>query len=105
MNKKLTTVIEITDTHIKLFQARTSGTGSILTYFDNKKITTFSDEAVTKLLSTMVARQRISSGHVLCVIPRRFAILKHASFPSHQEEEIRKMVSLQVVNNVPYSRE
>ena len=83
----LTTTIEITDTHIKLLQAKTQK-GALMTYGSVGKIEQFSDDHVANLLAQMTSVRGFETGDIVVVIPRRFAILKHVQLPSQSDAEI-----------------
>src|SRR3990167_988360 len=105
MKDGLLTAIEITDTHIKLIQAQRLRHAGSLTHCDFKELPEPTDPAVSKVLSQMIKAARIKPSTVTAVIPRRFAILRHLSLPSHADSEIRKMVELQIAKQIPYPRE
>ena len=101
MAKNIITTIEITDTHIKLLQARVQQ-GLLITAGNIAKIEAATDEHVAERLAQMISGR---VGELIGIIPRRFAILKHIKLPSHSAAEIKRMVALQISNHVPYSRE
>ncbi len=100
MRKNISTVVEITDTHIKLLQAK-HGRG-VICACDFKEITEPSDGSIVKSLKEMLPRAARSVKEAAVIIPRRFAILKPMRLPSHHDREIRKMISLQLVSQIPY---
>ncbi|MFA5088206.1 MAG: pilus assembly protein PilM [Candidatus Omnitrophota bacterium] len=105
MQKRYIATVEITDSHVKVVQAKIRRGARLLTFCDAQRIQLFTDEEVSKLLSTTTASVNISAANIIGVIPRRFAILKHMTLPSHSDQEIRKMIDLQISSHVPYSRE
>jgi len=104
MKKRLTTIIEITETHIKFLQATLSRRRPVILRSSVAKITDASEQGISKLLTDM-ADPRMKKTYVVAVVPRRQVMVRYFSFPSHSEEEIKKMISLQVVQQVPYARE
>ncbi|MDP8266520.1 MAG: pilus assembly protein PilM [Candidatus Aceula meridiana] len=104
MKKHLTTIIEITETHVKFLEAALSRRKPVLLRSSVAKITEPSEQGISKLLTTM-ADPRMKKTYVVAVVPRRQVMVRYFSFPSHSEEEIKKMISLQVVQQVPYARE
>ena len=101
----LVSVLEINDTHIKLLQAQGPVGARTLVYADIQKIEQFTDEALEKLLTRMQAACSINNDLLTLLIPRRVVILKQLSLPSQSEEEIRRMLNLQIVNYMPYTRD
>ncbi len=105
MKKNLLTAVEITDTHIKLFQAKVGRGGSVLSLCAVRPVADSTDEEIVKALKDMTASRTIPSESLMGVIPRRLIILKQMCLPSQNEREIRKMVGLQLVSQIPYSVE
>ena len=105
MKSNFITSVEITDSHVKLLQATVSRDTTTITHCEVKEVTQPSDQELSKLLSIMVASAKIRPDNLIGVIPRRFAILRHILLPSHIDSEIEKMISLQVVKQVPYPKE
>jgi len=99
------TAVEITDSHVKLIEAKVSREGKLISSCDIKRLSAFSDEEVIKILSGMSVPLKGRLNNVIGIIPRRFAILKHFSFPSHNADEINKMLNLQIVHEVPYPKD
>lgn len=97
------TTIEITDTHVKLLQAGRARGRRILTGCVIRPILDPAEEVLKGLIAEITASRGITSSNLMVVIPRRFAILKPMRLPSHQEREIKKMMGLQLVNQIPYS--
>ena len=104
MSKNITTAIEITDTHVKLLQARNQR-GLFITHGSLGRIEQFTDDHVANILTQMTSARGFEAGEVVGIIPRKFAILKHISLPSQSDAEIKRMLDLQIGNHVPYSRE
>src|SRR5690242_16154625 len=98
------TIIEITDTHVKLLQAKNQR-GVSITQAGVGKIEQFTDENVVDVLAQLTSVRGFEPGEVVGLIPRKFAILKHISLPSQSDAEIKRMLNLQIGNHVPYSRE
>lgn len=105
MAKNIFTTIEITDTHIKLVQAKTLRHKRVLCACDIKPLNDFIDDELIRKLSEMTAFRGIDLRNLVIVIPRRLAILKQMRLPSQNEGEIKKMVALQLVGQIPYAVE
>lgn len=95
--------IELTDSYVKCLQAKRSRSGPIMMSCDVREIPGASDEDLKKALSDILFLKNIRADNLSIVIPRRLAILKQLHLPSHDEEEIKKMVELQVASKIPYA--
>jgi hypothetical protein len=102
MRKNISTVVEITDTHIKLLQARHARGQRVICTCEFKELPESTDEGIVKGLKDMIPRAAYPFKEVVAVIPRRFVILKQMRLPSHHDREIRKMISLQMAGQIPY---
>ncbi len=102
MAKNIFTSLEITDTGIRLFQARMVRQKRVLCACDVKPLQNFTDAEITEKLSEITALRDIQPQHLSVVIPRRLTILKQMRLPSQNDSEIRKMLDLQLVNQIPY---
>ena len=105
MKTDLLTTLEITDSHIKLFQSRFSKANATLTFCDIRKMDNPSEEELSKALTGLAAAKKIAFKNLLLMIPRRLGILRQMTLPASDDIEINKMVGLQIINKVPYSRE
>ena len=105
MSKSIFTSIEITDSGIRLFQAKTVRHQRVLCACDVKTLQNFTDGEIVEKLSEITALRDIQPQHLAVVIPRRLTILKQMRLPSQSEPEIRKMLDLQLVNQIPYAME
>jgi len=105
MRKKLTTVIEITESHVKFLQTILLAGKINLMHCHVSGIMQHSDEEITQSISSSLSASKTRSHNIITVVPRRFVIQRHISLPSHDEEEIKKMVALQIVKQVPYPKE
>jgi len=105
MKKGIITVIEITDSHVKLLQGRTVRGKQEISACDVRSIENFTEEGVERTLKEAVASRNIQPDDLFLIIPRRLAILKQMNLPSHNEAEIQKMIGLQLVTQIPYALE
>jgi len=105
MAKNILTSIEITDTGIRLFQMKTLRQKRVLCACDVRPLQNFSDGELTGKLSEITALRDIQPQYLSVVIPRRLTILKQMRLPSHNEPELKKMIGLQLVNQIPYALE
>ena len=105
MKTNLITVIEITDSFVKLLHARQRGSRPYLSTCVMQALKEHTEEEVVNILRKMVSENKIPLHGSILSIPRKFMILKHMRLPSHNDAEIRKMVGLQLVKQVPYALE
>ena len=102
MKKNISTVIEITDAHVKFAQAKIVRGKRLVSACNVQPLTQHTDEEIIDILTTIVRTKNIQVHDLRVVLPRRLVIVKPLQLPSHNEEEIRKMVKLQLVNQIPY---
>ncbi len=102
MSKGIETIIEITDTHVKCVQSKILRSKKVISACDIRPLAQFTDDELTRALTEVVRSKHISSDQLTLVIPRRLAILKQLRLPSQNEDEINKMIGLQLVNQIPY---
>jgi Tfp pilus assembly PilM family ATPase len=102
MIKKIITIVEITDAHIKLLQARKARGKPVIKFCDIRLIERCPDEEVEKVWKEMVAALPAVPVELIIIVPRRLVILRQMRLPSRHDEEIRDMVGLQLVNNLPF---
>ncbi|MDD3374460.1 MAG: PilN domain-containing protein [Candidatus Omnitrophica bacterium] len=104
MTKSVITTIEISESHVKLLQVLRKRGRIRLVRHQAKKITDPSFDGIAGLLSSMVD-DKVKESHIIGVIPRSQAMIRYFSLPSHSEQELGKMVSLQIGNKTPYAKE
>lgn len=102
MRKNISTVVEITDTHIKLLQAKHARGQRVICACESQELAQPTEEGIVKGLKEMLPRAAHPFKEAVAVIPRRLVILKQMRLPSHHDREIRKMIGLQLVNQIPY---
>jgi Tfp pilus assembly PilM family ATPase len=105
MAKPILNVIEITDTHVKLVQTKKLRGQPVVSHCAIKALHDFTDGEIINTLVNLARSRNVQSDQILFVIPRKFAILKFLHMPSHNIAEIKKMVGLQLVNQIPYALE
>ena len=62
-------------------------------------------ETLNKILKENFLSKRSCYQKTILFLPRRLAIFKFFRFPSHHKAEIKKMIDLQIVSQLPYSLE
>ncbi len=98
-------IIEITDTHIKFLQVSFSGAKLLVNNCKVVEIQRYSEAEIGRVIADSFASVKISSQNIITVIPRRFIIQRHIMLPSHDDQEIKKMVGLQISKQVPYPKD
>lgn len=102
MAKNIKSILEITDAHVKFIQAKVFRSKVVVNACEIRAFAHFTDDEIVKLVSECVYTKNVPHESLIVVLPRRWAILKQISLPSHQEGEIDKMLRLQLVNQIPY---
>jgi len=102
-NKQISTVIEITDTHIKLLQTKDSRGRRILSVCEMRPVRHHTDDEIINLLTELTRSRNITAEDMVVAVARRQVILKHMKLPSTSDHEIQKMAGLQLVNSIPYA--
>jgi len=103
MKKDITACIEFTDSHVKLLELRWARGHHIVTQFESVRLRGPEPEALDQALSQLVSGRNFSG--VAALIPGRYAILKQITLPSHSDDEIENMLSLQINHLGPFPRE
>jgi Tfp pilus assembly PilM family ATPase/Tfp pilus assembly protein PilN len=106
MNFKSKTIIEISDSYIKILQAQGMD-GNLINFVGMLKIQNLTDAAVIQnLRETFKSKDfKPNQTKVILVIPRPYAILRYLDLPSYDRDELRTMVQLQAVNHLPYTKD
>ncbi|MCA9404962.1 MAG: pilus assembly protein PilM [Candidatus Omnitrophica bacterium] len=103
MKKGLTSIIEISDAHVKYLQCRvTSGKITILSCVI-KRFVNRTDEEVSTIITQILKNKNIKKQPLVFLVPRRLIILKSFKLPALDTYEIAKMIPLQLVNKIPYA--
>ncbi len=105
MASKYITSVEITDLHIKVIEALGSEASATLTHCEVREIVQFTDQEISKTLEEIFSSKKIHTENIVLGVSRRFVMLRHLSLPSHIDAEIKKMVDLQAIRQMPYARE
>lgn len=105
MSTDIKTVIEITNTHIKVLRSRILRNQQEIMSCNIHSMETSTDGEIVKVLKEIFAARNMSDDEITLIVPRRQVILKHMRLPSLNEEEIRKMLGLQLVEQIPYAVE
>jgi Tfp pilus assembly protein PilN len=105
MSNKYKTVLLITDTDIKILQAKAQRGGAEPFYSFVKARAHPSPEFLQSALREGLPASLKRIGQVVLLISRRQVLMLPARFPSHSGAEIQRMVDLQVSHLTPFARE
>ncbi|OGX09576.1 MAG: hypothetical protein A2Y06_00155 [Omnitrophica WOR_2 bacterium GWA2_37_7] len=105
MKKNIITSVEITDSHIKVLQSKILKGKTVVCSCDIHSIREHSDEEIEHVLVAVFEDKKILTEDIVLVISRRLAFVKYMRLPSNNDVEIKKMIGLQLVNNMPYSQD
>ena len=105
MAKEITTVVELTETHLKLVQSKDSPQGKILTQILFRELTSGSEEATVNSLRDLLSGIKISPDELICILPRNQTTVRMLKLPSQETSEVDNMINLQIVKHTPYTRE
>lgn len=105
MKRNITTVIEITDSHIKFLQSKFIRGKRVVSACDLRLLSQHTDEEIIRSLNDIILDKHIYPEELVVVVPRRLVILKQMALPSQNEAEIKKMIGLQLINKIPYGVE
>ena len=100
-------VIEITSRWLKAVRAHNSTRGAVLLSCQVRDIGGLADDQVSLALKEWCDARRIAlpGDRIVLVMPRRHVIMKILNLPSHDAEELRRIVALQASERTPYGRE
>ncbi len=105
MKKGIVTTIAINDGYVKLLKAKTQHNLPLVTHGAFQRLKENSAEEITEALAKMISSKDVDSENLTLIIPRRIAILKQLFLPSQNEEEIQRMIALQIHNQIPFTKE
>lgn len=105
MKKGLQTTIEISDAHIKLMQSKQMRGRNVISACEIREIQQYTDDEIFKILTEVALSKNIQTDRLNLIIPRRNVILRQLKLPSQNPAEIRKMIALQLVSQIPYALE
>ncbi|HBR14544.1 MAG TPA: hypothetical protein DD723_03240 [Candidatus Omnitrophica bacterium] len=105
MKKNISSVLEITDSHVKFFQAKGLSDKRVITSCVVRPIVGDTEEELVKIFKEILHLKNIVPDELVLILPRRLTILKQMRLPSHHDQEISQMIGLQLVNKIPYALE
>lgn len=104
-NNKITTVIEISDKHVKLAQVSFAGKEIKVIACVYKELASASAEAAETELKKILKEYSIKPKDPILVIPRQYVTTKNIRLPSQNPREIEEMAGFQALKQIPYPKE
>lgn len=98
--------LEIMDTHVRCLRGKTQADSVVVTDLKMYPLQSSDDQEIIRVLKQQVRKDyKKKVVPIIFVLPRRWVLLKHMRLPSHEEQEVRKMVGLQLGRQIPYALE
>ncbi|MDD2654470.1 MAG: pilus assembly protein PilM, partial [Candidatus Omnitrophica bacterium] len=105
MEKTLISVLEITQTHVKLVHAKSGHSGRSVVFVGVKEIKDSSNEIISKAVRELISDSKIKPTNLICVIARGSTIVRNLRLPSQDPAEIEDMLDFQIKQQIPYPKE
>jgi len=105
MHKQFFSVLEVTQTHIKLAHAKISPSGRAIVFLGLKEIKESSNEIVAKAIKELVSGSKIKTSSLVCIFARGSTIVRNLRLPSQDPAEIEDMLDFQIKQQIPYPKE
>jgi type IV pilus assembly protein PilM len=103
--KKSLLVIELDEYNIKILQSQPAQKGWRLEKAKAENIFGKSDDSISALLKDILKKEKINKTNTVLVLPRSLVTVRYLQLPSSNSEELDTMVDMQVVRQIPYSKE
>ncbi len=104
MKKKILTSLELNEHDLRIVQGAGNGHAESLTLLACEP-GQGPDEASGRAKGIKQDKMRPGSKGIIASIPRRSFILKHLTLPSASQDELRKMIHLHLLSQLPYKEE
>lgn len=104
-NNKITTVVEISDKHIKIAQVSFAGKEIKVIACVYKELAATSAETTETELKKILREYNIKPKDLILVIPRQLVTTKNIRLPSQNSREIGEMAGFQALKQIPYPKE
>jgi len=102
--KKDVIAIELDDYTAKLIQAQTVSSGWKIKNLAVEPITGFSEGDVSRVVKDALHKFKARHYPVILLIPRSAVTVKYLQLPTVDPDELARMVDIQVVRQIPYTR-
>lgn len=102
MAKNCVTIIDMTDAYIRCLQTKIAGGKGSLVGFEVRPLHQHTDDELVRVIRDLTRGKSVESERLVFSVPRRLTIVKRMRLPAIQDQELRKMIGLQLVNQTPY---
>lgn len=103
--KKSLLAIEIDDCIFKVLQAQSTSKGWHVEKFGVNDISGKSDDDVVTIIKDALHKLKIKRSNAILVIPRSLVTVRYLQLPTTNPNELKNMIDMQVVRQIPYTRE
>lgn len=97
--------IQLDDYVLKIVQARASSKGWRLEKFKIENISGKSEEDLVAFLRDTIHKLNVKKSNIIFVIPRGLVTVRYLQLPTSDPSELKNMVDMQVVRQIPYTKE
>lgn len=97
--------IQLDDYILKIVQGRTTSKGWRLDKFKIENVSGKSEEDLVSLLKDIIHKLNVKKGNIIFVIPRGLVTVRYLQLPTSNPNELKNMVDMQVVRQIPYTKE
>jgi len=97
--------IEINDSYLKVLTAKFTGKGWSSGKYAAEITSGKSEDEIIALLKESVKKLHLKKAHVALVVPRSMITVRYLELPTNKSEELKSMIDMQAVRQMPYSRE
>lgn len=103
--KKALLAIELDDNTLKLMQGRTTSKGWSVRKFGVEDISGKSEEDTITTIKDTLSKLKIKKINSILVVPRSLVTVRYLQLPTTNPDELDSMIDMQVVRQIPYTRE
>lgn len=103
--KKQLLAIELDDNTLKLMRGRATSKGWSVINFGSEDITGKSEEDISGFLKDTLHKLKIKKTNTILIIPRGLVTVRYLQLPTTNPDELGNMIDMQVVRQIPYTRE
>ena len=104
-NKNSFCVLEISDSELKWLFGQVNAGQRNPTVFFRQSLGNAGDLSIQKILSDSFSAKKIVVRDCVLLLNRRLVFLKNFRLPSHSPFELKKMIEMQLLNNLPFAKE
>lgn len=104
-SKKPVLAIELDDYNLKIVQACMAPKGWSIDKFTVEDIAGKSDDEISAVIKSSLNNLKVKHDGVTLIIPRSLATVRYLQLPTNNPNELRDMIDIQVVRQIPYTKE